>query len=103
MKAIFVTLLLCVHVHLLAQEDSISMQAVDSVPIASIGSIDTLPEIRPTNKYGDLLNDDPQYTRKRPWPLVSARVLSANIFNWALAKYAYRFDWPSSGPKDWKR
>ncbi len=103
MKTIFVTLFLLGCVNLNAQQDSTSMQASDSAAAYSASTADTLPDARPTNKYGDLLDDDPEFTRKRPWPAVSARVLSANIFNWALAKYIYGFDWPSSGPKDWKR
>lgn len=55
------------------------------------------------NRYGDLLNDDTAYNRRSPWYVVSGRVLASNVFNWALAKYVYKFDWPSSGPDDWKR
>src|SRR5688500_11826192 len=45
-----------------------------------------------TNKYGDLLNDDPFYNPKYAWWIPSARVVAANAFNWALAKYFYKFD-----------
>ncbi|HVG17220.1 MAG TPA: DUF3943 domain-containing protein [Chitinophagaceae bacterium] len=53
-------------------------------------------------KYGTLLYDDPTYTRKYSWYIPSARVLSSNVFNWALAKYAYKFDWPATSTSDWK-
>jgi Domain of unknown function (DUF3943) len=52
--------------------------------------------------YGYLLHDDPVYNPRNPWLLVSGRVLAANVFNWALDKYVYRFDWVSDGPRDWK-
>ena len=54
------------------------------------------------NVYGDLLNDDPEYNPKYAWWKPATRVLAADVFNWALAKYVYKFDWASSGVKDWK-
>jgi hypothetical protein len=54
------------------------------------------------NKYGDLLNDDPLYNPRKPWYAVSAKVLSSNLFNWALNRYFFKVDWTSSGIKDWK-
>src|SRR5687767_3433409 len=55
-----------------------------------------------TNKYGDLLNDDPFYNPKYAWWRPSVRVVAANAFNWALAKYFYKFDWPATSIADWK-
>src|SRR5688500_6252029 len=55
-----------------------------------------------TNKYGDLLNDDPFYNPKYAWWKPSVRVVAANAFNWALAKYFYKFDWPATSITDWK-
>jgi hypothetical protein len=63
---------------------------------------DTLPEDLTYNNYGDLLNDDPEYNPRYAWWKPSLRVLSSNVFNWAVAKYVYKFDWPSSGVSDWK-
>ena len=93
-KPVLATLVLLLALNGLAQTDS----ALNNAPDSMINA-----QLRLTNKYGDLLDDDPAYTPRRPWPVVSARVLAANVFNWALAKYVYKFDWPSSGPKDWKR
>jgi hypothetical protein len=49
-----------------------------------------------------LLHDDTTYTRKAPWYVVSSKVLSANVTNWALARYFYKFDWPAKSVYDWK-
>ncbi|MGZ8544499.1 MAG: DUF3943 domain-containing protein [Flavisolibacter sp.] len=53
--------------------------------------------------HGNLVNDDPVYNPKAPGWLVSARVLSSNVFNWALNRYYFKQDWTSSGISDWKR
>src|SRR3569833_1184677 len=39
------------------------------------------------NKYGDLLNDDPVYNRRKPLWVPLSRVLFADAFNWAADKY----------------
>src|ERR1700742_4358585 len=57
----------------------------------------------PVSKYGDLLNDDPTYSRKVKWYIPASRVVGTDVINWAVAKYIYKFDWPSSGISDWKR
>jgi hypothetical protein len=54
------------------------------------------------NKYGDLLNDDPVYNRRKPLWVPLSRVLFADAFNWAADKYIFQYNWVSSGPKDWK-
>jgi hypothetical protein len=61
-------------------------------------SIDTVAK----NKYGDLLNDDPVYNPRYAWWKPALRVVSADVFNWALAKYVYKFDWPATSISDWK-
>jgi hypothetical protein len=61
-------------------------------------SIDTAAK----NKYGDLLNDDPVYNPRYAWWKPALRVVSADVFNWALAKYVYKFDWPATSISDWK-
>jgi hypothetical protein len=55
-----------------------------------------------TNKYGDLLNDDPAYNPKYKWWIPATRVVAADAFNWAVAKYVYKFDWPATSVSDWK-
>ena len=62
---------------------------------------DTVPKSL-YNKYGDLLNDDPQFNPKYPWWLPSVRILGANLVNWAAARYIYKFDWAVVTPADWR-
>jgi len=111
MKTIFLILsLLLFKVAVIAQEDTTIVQPVvdsltvkyDTLPNTTLPQ-DTLPSPKPLyNKYGDLLNDDPAYNKKSSWIVPTLRVLSANIFNYAIDKYLFKFDWVSSGPKDWK-
>ena len=54
------------------------------------------------NKYGDLLNDDPAYNPKSKWWKPAVRVLAADVFNWGVARYVYKFDWAKVTPADWK-
>ncbi|MFL5773061.1 MAG: DUF3943 domain-containing protein [Flavisolibacter sp.] len=74
-----------------------------AIPVFSQQNDSVPPRISLYNKYGDLLNDDPAYNPKSPWYIPAVRVLSTDVFNWAVARYVYKFDWTSSGPKDWKR
>jgi hypothetical protein len=55
-----------------------------------------------TNKYGNLLNDDPEYNPRYAWWIPAIRVVAADAFNWAVAKYVYKFDWPATSVSDWK-
>jgi hypothetical protein len=59
---------------------------------------DTLPR----NMYGDLLADDPAYNPKYAYWKPAVRVLAADLFNWSLARYFYKFDWARVTPSDWK-
>src|SRR5258706_6665661 len=45
------------------------------------------------NMYGDLLNDDPFYNPEDVWWKPAIRVLTSDLFNWAVARYVYKFDW----------
>jgi hypothetical protein len=54
------------------------------------------------NKYGDLLNDDPFYNPRYACWKPALRVLSADVFNWAVARYIFKFDWARVTPSDWK-
>ena len=53
-----------------------------------------------TNKYGDLLQDDPVYNPKYAWWKPAIRVVASDVFNWALARYVYKFDWPATSISD---
>ncbi|MEO7984715.1 MAG: DUF3943 domain-containing protein, partial [Bacteroidota bacterium] len=54
------------------------------------------------NKYGDLLQDDPVYNPKYACWKPAVRVLAADLFNWSVARYIYKFDWAKVTPADWK-
>ncbi len=60
--------------------------------------IDTISK----NNFGDLLNDDSLYNKKRPVIEPAGRIIVANVVNWAIAKYVYKFDWPSNSVSNWK-
>src|SRR5205814_9212804 len=53
--------------------------------------------------YGDLLTDDPIYNRRYKWYIPAARVITANVADWASAKYIFKYDWPATSISDWKR
>lgn len=77
-------------------------QTPDSTQSISItrSETDSLPYMELNN--GRLLHDDPAFNPKYPRWIPMVRVLSSNVFNWAVAKYVYKFDWPSSSIDDWK-
>lgn len=54
------------------------------------------------NKYGDLLNDDPNYNPRYPWLLVAGRVAFTNITNWAMDRYIFNYDWARISTVTWK-
>lgn len=63
---------------------------------------DTLPHDQLHNMYGDLLNDDPAFNPKYAYWKPAIRVVAADVFNWSVARYIYKFDWAKVGPADWK-
>lgn len=54
------------------------------------------------NRYGDLLADDPAYNPRYPVWVPAVRVLSADLFNWSVARFIYKYDWARTGPRYWK-
>jgi hypothetical protein len=54
------------------------------------------------NKYGDLLYDDPVYNPRYAAWKPALRVLSADVFNWGLARYFFKYDWAKVNTADWK-
>ena len=64
---------------------------------------DTILQVASRNKYGDLLNDDTLYNYKFHWLTPSLRVVAADAFNWALARYVMKADWVSTSTADWKK
>lgn len=78
--------------------DTIRLSFPDSVQIYAGPPLD----MRPRNAYGDLLNDDSLYNPRYPWTFTLARVGSANVFNWALSRYAFNYDWARISRQTWK-
>jgi hypothetical protein len=54
------------------------------------------------NIYGDLLNDDPAYNKRSSVGITALRVTSTNVFNWAIDRYIFNFDWARISTETWK-
>lgn len=54
------------------------------------------------NKYGGLLNDDPEYNPKLPWYVPATRVVLADVTTWAMDRFIFNYDWSRIGPSTWK-
>jgi hypothetical protein len=80
-----------------------SIGAKDTVRIPSNEIADTLSGIPGKSAYGELLNDDPAYNPRYPAWIPAARVVSADAFNWVLARYVFKFDWARISPSTWKQ
>lgn len=65
-------------------------------------AFDTLPDKRLYSNYGDLLNDDPAYNPKYAWWKPALRVVSQNVFTWAVDRYVFNADFSRIGPQTWK-
>ncbi|HMJ48766.1 MAG TPA: DUF3943 domain-containing protein [Ferruginibacter sp.] len=79
-------------------------QVTDSLPLKD--SVKPITNIIPNppgmNMYGDLLNDDPVYNKKYSWWIPATRVVAADAFNWAVARYLYNFEWARVNSSTWK-
>lgn len=74
----------------------------DSLQMQSNDTTSNFTDSGKVNKYGDLLHDDPEFNPKYAWWKPAVRVLAADVFNWGIARYAYKFDWAKVSTKDWK-
>ena len=54
------------------------------------------------NKYGDLKDDDPEYSRKQPVWLVALKVTASNVFVNSVDRYVFKYDYAKAGPTVWK-
>ncbi|MBC7949085.1 MAG: DUF3943 domain-containing protein [Chitinophagaceae bacterium] len=100
MKLYFLIFSLCFSSSVFSQTQD-STDFVNDTIAVPVGPVDSLPSVG-KNSYGDLLHDDPAYNPKYPRWIPMVRVLSANVFNWAVARYLYKFDWAKVGVGDWK-
>lgn len=99
MKKMLLFLLLLLSIFCFGQQDSLHQK--DSVVDITVTN-DSVVDLRPRSIRGDLLNDDPLYNRRYPWTSVLIRVTTTNLFNWALARYAFKYDWAHANSTTWK-
>ena len=49
-----------------------------------------------------LRDDDPEYNKRSPLWAVALRVVSTNVFVWAVSRFVFNDSWSYIGPKSWK-
>jgi hypothetical protein len=54
------------------------------------------------NMYGDLREDNPEYSPKSPWWACAIRVTLNNVFTWASDRYIFNADYARIGSSTWK-
>ena len=54
------------------------------------------------NKYGDLLDDDPEYNKKYPLWKSGVGVISGLLFTWSFDRFILNADYSHTGIKTWK-
>lgn len=64
----------------------------DSTKTQKQKSYDTIKHGPSLNMYGDLLNDDREYNKRYALWKPATRVVLADAFNWALARYVFNYD-----------
>ncbi|MEO6613680.1 MAG: DUF3943 domain-containing protein [Chitinophagaceae bacterium] len=104
MKAnfIFTLLLLLCQVTMAQNQDTLITLVVAGSTVQQSLQDKPVTDSTGYNKYGDLLNDDPFYNPKYACWKPALRVLAADVFNWSVARYVYKFDWARVTPSDWK-
>lgn len=101
---LLVIFLLCVtFVSAQAPGDSVKSSATYKDTVTAGIIEDTVGDQRPHNAYGDLLDDDPLYNRRYPVIVPALRVVAADAFSWATARYFFNFDWARVSPSVWKQ
>lgn len=105
MKYKFLVFYLLLSTLIIAQEpvDSIKISNNNKDTTTAIVYRDTAIDLRPLNAYGDLLDDDPHYNRRYPVIIPALRVVAADAFSWATARYVFDFDWARVSPSVWKQ
>lgn len=48
-----------------------------------------------------LRDDDPEYNKKSPLWVVALKVVSTNVFVWAVDRFVFNYPWAHIGPKSW--
>jgi hypothetical protein len=75
------------------------VEVLNPVSFYKADSFQTKPLV---NKYGDLLNDDPNYNPKYAWWKPAGRVLLTDVTNWAMDRYIFNYEWARISPSTWK-
>jgi hypothetical protein len=78
------------------------IQPADSLSLALKNADRSQEDSIKHNKYGDILTDDPAYNPRYPLWVPVTTVIADDIFNWAIARYGFKYDWAKTGPSQWK-
>jgi hypothetical protein len=75
----------------------------DSLNGGDSGSMTFSPQEQPFAEAPVLLrDDDPDYIKKSPLWEVALKVVSTDVFTWALDRFIFNNSWVHIGPKSWK-
>ena len=70
--------------------------------VGGTGTHDSVGDLRPRRKHGNLLKDDPLYNPRYSVSSALARVTLANVYNWAISRYLFEFEWAEISSTTWK-
>jgi hypothetical protein len=98
MKTIISLLLLFISVFAFGQADTLRKDTV----VAVASTHDSVGDFRPRSIHGNLLTDDPLYNRRYSVSSALLRVTSANVLNWAISRYLFKYEWAEISTDTWK-
>ena len=98
MKTIIFFFVLLISVFASGQVDTLRADTVFAVT----STHDSIVDLRPRSKHGNLLKDDPLYNPRYSISSALARVTLANVYNWAISRYLFKFEWAEISPTTWK-
>lgn len=101
MKIILLFFLALSGVAAFAQKDTTLLQN-DAGKITLDNKVSDTTDPRPKNGFGDLLRDDPRFNPKYPVWIPITRVLTSDVFNWAVSRYVFNYDWARISSETWK-
>ena len=98
MKTIVSLLVFFISVFASGQIDTLRKDSVAAVT----GIHDSVGDLRPRGKHGNLLTDDPLYNPRYSVSSALLRVTLANAYNWAISRYLFKYEWAEISPATWK-
>jgi len=98
MKTIVSLLVLFISVFASGQVDTLRKDSV----VAVTSTHDSVGDLRPRGKHGNLLTDDPLYNPRYSVSSALLRVTLANAYNWAISRYLFKYEWAEISPATWK-